>query len=264
MSTSNSPRTGSFVISTSLVETQETAEVSFDSIQIGKHERTLGGNITNAIRNAIISGKLAPGQSLGQEFLANLFNVSRVPIRECLKQLATEGLVELEPHKGAVVAKLSLKELDELYDILWALEMMAVRIGVGKLTDADIAQMAAMDAKLQVIDDPLEWYYESVRFHRVIVVAADMPRCLHMIDECRQNIGRYLSDASFFQAHVSEWNKRNRVLFRACQARDADKAVNALDVMRRLSTKQIRSHLVESLQKEGDPASTPRKTQRVS
>ena len=93
--------------------------------QIGKDARTLGASVTNALRNAIIRGKLAPGRSLGQQYLARLFDVSRVPIRESLKQLASEGLVEMEPHKGAIVAHLSLDELDELYAIIWALESLA-------------------------------------------------------------------------------------------------------------------------------------------
>jgi len=147
-----------------------------NDLQIGKDARTLGANVTNAIRTAIIQGKLAPGEPLGQEYLANLFGVSRVPIRECLKQLASEGLVEVEPHKGAVVARLSLDELDELYGIIWSLETLAVRIGVPQLTDDDIASMAKIVAQMDRVDEPLDWYRTSVAFHRTILVASGWQR----------------------------------------------------------------------------------------
>ncbi|MDB5846798.1 MAG: hypothetical protein JWP29_550 [Rhodoferax sp.] len=224
-----------------------------DGLQISKDSRTLGANVTNALRNAIIQGKLPPGQALGQEYLATLFGVSRVPIRECLKQLASEGLVEVEPHRGAVVAHLSVDELDELYGIIWSLETLAVREGVPRLTDADLAGMAAILKNLDTIDDPVLWYRTSTAFHRQILVATGWQRCLRIVDECRRNIGRYVMEQSFFAAHVGEWRSRNRALFRACQKRDVEAAVEALDVMRRLSTAQIREHLKTSLDAPAAP-----------
>lgn len=218
-----------------------------DELQIGKNARTLGANVTNAVRNAIIQGKLAPGEPLGQEYLANLFGVSRVPIRECLKQLASEGLVEVEPHRGAVVAHLSLDELDELYGIIWSLETLAVRAGVQQLSDDEIAMMQKIITQMDHVDDPVEWYRTSVSFHRMILVASGWQRCIRIVDECRKNIGRYIMEEQFFAEHVGEWRDRNRALFEACKRRDVEAAVTALDVMRRFSTAQIRDHLKASL-----------------
>jgi len=218
-----------------------------DEFQIGKDARTLGANVTNTLRDAIIRGKLAPGQPLGQEYLAGLFGVSRVPIRECLKQLASEGLVEVQPHRGAVVAHLSLDELDELYGIIWSLETLAVREGVPRLTETDIATMDAIVKQLDTLENPAEWYRTSVAFHRAILVASGWQRCLRIVDECRRNIGRYIMEESFFAAHVGEWRSRNRALFEACQKRDVEAAVAALEVMQRFSTTQIREHLKASL-----------------
>lgn len=224
-----------------------------DDLQIGKTARTLGANVTNAVRNAIIQGKLAPGEPLGQEYLASLFGVSRVPIRECLKQLASEGLVEVEPHKGAVVAHLSFDELDELYGIIWSLETLAARVGVPQLSKDEIATMAGMVEQLDLIDGPAEWYRTSVAFHRMILVASGLQRCVRIVDECRKNIGRYIMEEEFFAQHVGEWRERNRALFRACKRRDVEAAVLALDVMRRFSTAQIRDHLKASLNAGREP-----------
>ena len=215
---------------------------------IGNDARTLGANVTTALRSAIIQGKLPPGLPLGQEYLARTFGVSRVPIRESLKQLAAEGLVEVEPHKGAIVARLSLEELDEFYGIIWSLETLAVRVGVPLLTDADITAMKAVVQQLDVVDDAVQWYQLSVSFHRMILVAARWPRCLRIVDECRKNIGRYITEQQFFAEHVNQWRRRNRALFKACSRRDVEGAVKALDAMRRCSTAQVREHLKESLE----------------
>jgi DNA-binding GntR family transcriptional regulator len=227
------------------------ADALLGQVAIGKDARTLGANISNALRDAIISGKLAPGQALGQEYLARVFGVSRVPVRESLKQLAAEGLVVVEPHKGAVVARLSVEELDELYGIIWALEEAAVRVAVPRLTDAQIAAMERAMAQMETISDPILWYRVSVSFHRMILVASGWQRCVRIVDECRKNIGRYITHERFFLAHVDDWRGRNRALLAACRARDPEAAVQALEVMRRLSTAQIREHLRRAIDATG-------------
>lgn len=226
---------------------KNTAKDPFSHFLIENHARTLGANVTNVLREAIIRGELRPGAPLGQEFLARTFGVSRVPIRESLRQLAAEGLVELAPHKGAFVAHLTLEELDELYGIIWSLETLAAREGVPKLTDADIAAMAALVKECDAISDPAEWYRASCALHHVVVAASGWLRCVRIVDECRRNIGRYVIDQPFFAAHVNEWRERNRALYEACRKRDAEAAVAALGVMRTLSTAQVRAYLKETL-----------------
>lgn len=213
------------------------------ALAIDKDARTLGANISTVLREAIVSGKLTPGQALGQEHLARAFGVSRVPVRESLKQLATEGLVAVEPHKGAVVARLSVHELDELYGIIWSLETAAVHVAVPRLVNEQIAALEQAMVLMDAVRDPVEWYRISVGFHRTILVASGWARCVRIVDECRKNIGRYITDQHFFLAHVDDWRSRNRALLDACRARDPEAAVAALDTMRRLSTAQIRRHL---------------------
>jgi DNA-binding GntR family transcriptional regulator len=223
------------------------ADATFGLIKSLPKTRTLGGNVTTTLRNLIVTGKLPPGAPLGQESLARSFGVSRLPIREGLQQLASEGLVVLEPHRGAVVAPLSVEEFDELYAVIWSLEKQATMVGVPKLTSAHISMMQDIFAKLRVADDPADWYGLSVELHRVIFIASGWKRALRMADECRLNIQRYLLDKDFFSANVSVWVKRNEALLKACKRRDAEAAVEALEVMRQISTKQIREHAEETL-----------------
>jgi DNA-binding GntR family transcriptional regulator len=215
-------------------------------VAIKVDSRTLGDMITKSLRQAIIRGELRPGEPLVQETLARAFNVSRIPIRESLRQLATEGLVEHQPHKGAVVARLSLDELDELYGIIWSLEALAIPKAIKHLTEADIDSMREILTRMRAARlTPIEWYRCNVAFHRVILVASQWKRVLRTVDENRTNIGRYVTDPVFFARHVREWTRRNNDLFEACQQRDVQRALAALEVMRTLSTATVREHLKE-------------------
>jgi DNA-binding GntR family transcriptional regulator len=219
------------------------AHAALGDFVIQKQSRTLGASVATSLREEIVSGRLEPGQALGQEFLAQLFGVSRVPVREALRLLAGEGLVEIEPHKGASVARLSVDELDEMYGIVWSLERLAVPVGVPRLREADIQAMEELIDQLRVVRNPAKWYQLSSEMHRVILVASGWKRCLRIVDECRKNIGRYVTEKKLFADHVGEWLQRNEALFLACKARDVEAALAALDVMRQLSTAQVREHV---------------------
>ncbi|MER2115348.1 MAG: GntR family transcriptional regulator, partial [Solibacillus isronensis] len=86
---------------------------------------TLPSKIYRILREAIIKGQLQPGERLVQDDLAKTLNVSRMPIREAIKQLAAEGYVTVEPHKGAVVKQFTIHELEEIYFLRAKFEPMA-------------------------------------------------------------------------------------------------------------------------------------------
>lgn len=219
------------------------APLDLGRLNLGGDARTLAASITNTLREAILRGQLKPGESLGQESLARQFGVSRIPVRESINQLASEGLVQSLPHRGAVVATLSVEELDELYGIVWSLEMLAARAGVPTMTDEQVAEMAHLLDRLDRERDPYEWYATNVRFHRQVLIASRQPRVMRIVDECRRNIGRYVIEPRFFKEQVEGWRKRNRALYQACRERNAERAVAALEVMRTISTSNVREHL---------------------
>lgn len=212
-------------------------------LNLGADARTLAASITNTLRSAILSGQLAPGDALGQEGLAQRFGVSRIPVRESLKQLEAEGLVEARPHRGAVVARLSVEELDELYGVVWSLELLAARTGVPLLTDAQIATMGALLARLGTRLEPHEWYATSVQFHMQMLEASGLQRVIRIVGECRRNIGRYVIEPGLFRSHAANWLERNRALYEACRRRDTEAAIAALEVMRTVSTADVRDGL---------------------
>ena len=222
-------------------------------LNLGVDARTLAASIANTLRAAILSGQLAPGEPLGQEALAQRFGVSRIPVRESLKQLEAEGLVEARPHRGAVVARLTVEELDELYGIVWALEMLAARAAVPRMTDEQIATMGALVERLGTPLAPHEWYATNVQIHMQMLAASGLERVVRIVGECRRNIGRYVIEPRLFRKQAATWIARNRAFYEACRHRDVEAAVAALEVMRTVSTAEVRDWLRAG---EATPATT--------
>ena len=96
---------------------------------------TMNGRVYQSLRSDILSGRYADGEQLLQKDLAEKYKVSRIPVREALMQLSSEGLVKLIPYKGAVVAAFSLEELHEIFEIRYALESLILRSVVHNITD---------------------------------------------------------------------------------------------------------------------------------
>jgi DNA-binding GntR family transcriptional regulator len=95
--------------------------------------RPLAEWVSAQLREAILNGSLKPGERIRQEAVATQYGTSRIPVREALRQLASEGLVSLVPDVGARVARLDLNELDEIYKLREQLEPLTIRESVPHL-----------------------------------------------------------------------------------------------------------------------------------
>jgi DNA-binding GntR family transcriptional regulator len=100
--------------------------------------RSLHDELTQRIRSIIASGELAPGQKIPERELCEQFGVSRTPLREALKVLASEGIVTLRPNRGAMVRPLTAEELDEVFPVMGALEALSGEIACLHITDAEV------------------------------------------------------------------------------------------------------------------------------
>lgn len=98
---------------------------------------TRANNIRDALEHEIISGQRMPGDRLAEPQLTRQFEVSRTPVREALVELATAGLVEMQPHRSAVVAEVSVGRVIEMYEVLAELEGLCARLAARRMTDAE-------------------------------------------------------------------------------------------------------------------------------
>ena len=104
--------------------------------------------LVGQLRRMITAGELRPGQKIPEQALCERFGVSRTPLREALKVLAAEGILQLLPRRGAVVARLTQDEIDELFPVMAALEGLAGELAARRATDAQIAEAEALHQRM--------------------------------------------------------------------------------------------------------------------
>lgn len=130
------------------------------------------------IRDLITQGELRPGEKVSEAQLCKRFDVSRTPLREALKVLAAEGMVELRPRRGAVVASLQPEEIDEIFPIMAALEALAGEMLCKRATPADVARLQALHDRLVAEykqGDEAAYLLANRAFHETVFELADNP-----------------------------------------------------------------------------------------
>jgi len=106
--------------------------------------KPLHDQLVSRLADLIIEGDLAPGVRIPERELCARFQVSRTPLREALKVLASEGLIELLPNRGAVVAKLTVEDVEEMFPVMGALEALSGELAANQITDEEIAEIQAL------------------------------------------------------------------------------------------------------------------------
>jgi DNA-binding GntR family transcriptional regulator len=109
----------------------------------------LAVEITNRLRQMILEGQLQPGEKINEKALTEQFGVSRTPLREALKVLAAEGLLDLIPHRGAVITRQSEAELAEVFRVLAALEGLAGELAAEQAADATLREIDGLTRDLR-------------------------------------------------------------------------------------------------------------------
>ncbi len=200
-----------------------------DSTQMRQVERQRAPEqVVDRLREAITSGSLRPGERLMQADLAERLGVSRMPVREALRTLEREGLVELKPYRGAVVADLSAHELREIYEIRIALESLAVRIGVPKFGDDDLAALEAEMARMDDAKDSTTWLAANARFHELLYASSERTLLLSTIDNLRHKSDRFLALFATTRDRTAAAQQEHRAIFDRVRAGDADTAAELL------------------------------------
>lgn len=185
--------------------------------------------IVRSVRDDILNGVLAPGLQIRQEALAEQFGVSRVPVREALRQLETEGLVTTELHKGAFVSSRTLEEIVEMLDVRIALETRALKLAIPNLTREILAKARKILDTYDHSDEPREWRDLNLSFHLTLYAACNRPRLVKMIEDVQ------LMNSHFMRTYISATVGRtgaqaeHRELLSACAAGDSRRALRLLE-----------------------------------
>lgn len=156
--------------------------------------RPLGEIVYETLREAIIKQILKPGERLMEQELAEEMGVSRTPVREALRKLELEGYVVMIPRKGAYVAGLSIKDINNVFEIRGALETLAAGLAASRATQEEIEEMErnlVMEAALFETSDLPKTIEVDTRFHELIYRASKNNRLQNMLKDLRDQVQRF-------------------------------------------------------------------------
>ena len=178
------------------------------------------------LRRRILAGELAPGQRLKIDDLASLCAVSHMPVREALRELEGEGVLEVYPHRGAVIKGVDERFLRNFYDIRAAIEGMLTERCAERIDAAGIARLESQVAAFEAADprDADRLVRRNRELHDTVNAAADNPEALRMLAQ-----GRVLADAlrvrfGYGAGRIDSIVAEHRALLRAVKRRDVAKA----------------------------------------
>jgi DNA-binding GntR family transcriptional regulator len=193
--------------------------------------RTLSAAIVEQLRRDILDGTYAAGDQLRQDALAASFEVSRIPVREALFQLEAEGLVLIEPHKGAIVSAFSLEEIDDVFDLRVLLEPRLLAQSAPLLAAQDFAEASALDAEFAraiAAQDVAQWGQLNARLHLALYRHARQPRTLAIVTSLLQTSDRFTRLQMNRAPALARAESEHRKLLRLCQQRKVAEACDHL------------------------------------
>jgi DNA-binding GntR family transcriptional regulator len=171
-----------------------TADVDLSVFQVDttlSGRRTTADHVADAMRRAINSGKLADGAVLNQAELAEHFGVSRVPVREAMRQLQAEGLIESRAHRVALVKSTNLERLLEVFALRALLEGWLVEQAVGRIDADTIAAAREINERLRGETDHSRYLALNAEFHQLLYAQARAEVGLEMLEPLRARSERY-------------------------------------------------------------------------
>ena len=186
--------------------------------------RPLGDMVYESLREAIITQMLKPGERLMEIELADEMGVSRTPVREAIRKLESEGYVVMIPRRGAYVAGLSIKDVNEVFEIRGALEGLAAELAAARATAEEIEEMEknlAQEAVHFESSDLLKTIEVDTRFHELIYKASRNGKLLGMIRDLREQVQRFRTTTLAVPGRLKFALDEHRKIVEAIASRDA-------------------------------------------
>jgi len=180
--------------------------------------------VLDELRRVILDGAIPPGTPIPVSDIAELFGVSHIPVRECLKTLLGEGLVAHQRNVGYTVAQLTAAELAEMYLVRETLETAALAAAVNLANDADRAQVVAAHHLLETAvrdNDPHAYHRQSRAFHIGLARPSRMHRLMHMLESAWNITEPVQVMVHVDQAHRVRLHEDHRHMLEAFLDRDA-------------------------------------------
>lgn len=189
--------------------------------------------VFNTLRRAILKGELKPGERLMEIALADKLGVSRTPIREAIRKLELEGLVVMAPRKGAKVASITERDLNDVLEVRKGMEVLAISLACKRITGEELEKLESIERSFQSLIESgnlTELAEMDVKFHDTIYQATNNQRLVQLLNNLREQMYRYrmeyLKDKRMHKTLVDE----HEAIRKALKKHDPVKAGNAVKV----------------------------------
>lgn len=187
--------------------------------------RALYEEVAERLRQRIFSGQLKPGDWIDELKIAEEYGISRTPLREALKVLATEGLITMRVRRGAYVTEASSKDLADVYHLLALLETDAADTVARRASDAGLAELAALHQELEgSLSDTARFFALNEAFHMRLLELADNRWQLQVVQDLRKVMKLHRQNSLQKAGRPEQSLAEHRELMAALAARDGEKA----------------------------------------
>jgi len=183
------------------------------------------------IRDMIMEGQLEPGTKVSEKDLCELFGISRTPLREALKVLASEGVIVLLPHRGARVAQLTGKDMADLFQVMGSLEGLAGELACARITEEAVNEIRALHHEMlahYTRGDRIAYFAANQAIHEAIIAAADNSVLTAMYEGLRGRIRPARFMANFTRERWDQAVREHGEILEALSRRDGVRLRNLL------------------------------------
>lgn len=189
--------------------------------------KALYQEVAERLRQRIFAHELTPGTWIDEQKLAEQYGISRTPLREALKVLASEGLVELKPRRGCYVTEVSHQDIDDIFPLMALLEGRCAADAINRATKTDIVALKAIHERLETAakEGGIEAFFEANQaFHRQIQELANNRWMLSVIQDLRKVLKRSRMHSLSLEGRLQQSLEEHRSIMAAFEAGDAARA----------------------------------------
>jgi DNA-binding GntR family transcriptional regulator len=203
-------------------------------------DKGLSNWVVNSLREAILNGHFEPGEKIDQDLIARELNVSRTPLREALKVLASDGFVEIRSYRGAYIPVITQQDIDDVYEIRWLIEPEIVRQATPIITNAVLDHCENL---LQSHSDRL--YSETdQQFHNTIATYSRNKLLKEMLEKLNNRVAQVLTFAITHPgAHLDNSHQEHLDILQAMRSKDASEAARLMELHLKNSAVRIMKYI---------------------
>lgn len=209
---------------------------------------TLHDQVVTRLRDLIVEGQLAPGSRVPERELCERFDISRTPLREAMKVLAWEGLLDLSPNRGASVSAVSIEAVDEVFPVMGALEALSGELACRYITDAEIEAIDARHQRMvrhyrkQQLD---EYFRSNQEIHEAILSAARNPTLARTYQGLSGRVRRMRYIANLEQSRWDQAVSEHEDMLRALHERNGEALAHILRTHLKNKLDAVKDYLVQ-------------------